>query len=191
MSRKRHPRRRSGRRSRRTRPSVSVAGYTRLVDLSASTAASQATTLVTTDVADVATPSTETVNRKILRVSGQAMFTAALAANQFAVAQFCLWAHPEHESWPSVSDYDPFTEGPGETAFEGMLSPRTFCRRTFVLAVAASGSAQTIESAHMIRSKAERLLRPGWKLSAGLYVAGSAASLSVRHVSLLRTVVAN
>lgn len=184
------PRRKHRRRRRRSiRPSPSIAGYTRLIDLEGTSAAGT-TVLSTEDVPDVVGLATETVNRKLIRVGGQAMFAAALAADQYAVAQFCLWAHPSHESWPTVADYDPFSEGPGETGFEGLLSPRTFCRRTFVLTTPASGVAQTIETAHMIRSKAERLLRPGWKLTAGLYLRGSAAGIKVRHTSLLRYVVA-
>lgn len=184
-------RRRKNRRSRRRRtaPSVSIAGYTRLIDLSGTAAADGSTILVTADVADVTTPATETVNRKILSVSGQAFFAASLQAGKYAAAQFCLWAHPEHEDWPSVADYDPFKQGPGETGFEGMLAPRPFCRRTFVQSIPATGSSQTISAQHRIRSRAERLLRPGWKLTAGLYLRGDSASV-VRHTSLLRTTVA-
>lgn len=183
-------RRRKHRRSRRSRtaPSVSIAGYTRLIDLSQAAAAADATALVTADVSDVLTPAEETVNRKLIRVAGQAFFGAALSAGDYAVAQFCLWAHPKHEGWPTVAEYDPFNDGPGESGFEGLLAPRTFCRRTFVLAVPASGSTQTIESQHMIRSKSERLLRPGWVLTAGLYVRGT-SGVTVRHTSLLRYVV--
>jgi len=159
-----------------------------LIDLKGTAPASDATLLVTADVPDVVTPDSETVNRKILRIAGQAFYAAALTAGQYAVAQFCLWAHPKHEGWPTVAEYDPFNDGPGESGFEGLLAPRTFCRRTFVLAVPDSGSGQTIESAHMIRSKAERLLRPGWVLTAGLYLRGT-SGVAVRHTSLLRYVV--
>ena len=187
-----HRRRRHHRRSprRRTAPSVSVAGYTRVLDLQKAAPASDATDLVTVDFPEVENTSGETVNRKILRVTGQGIFTAALAAGNYALAQFCLWAHPKHEEWPAVSDYDPFNDGPGESAFEGMLAPRTFCRRTMVLASPASGTAETITQDHIIRSKAERLLRPGWVLTAGLYLRGT-SGVNIRHTSLLRAVVAN
>lgn len=186
-TRRRHTRRRS--RRRREAPSTSIAGYTRFLDLLGNAPASDATGLFTFDIPDVETPPEETVNRKILRVTGQGIFTASLTAGQYAVAQFCLWAHPKHEDWPAVSKYDPFNQGPGETGFEGMLAPRPFCRRTMVLAAPSAGVTETITQDHIIRSKAERLLRPGWILSAGIYVKGS-ASVAVRHVSLLRTVVA-
>lgn len=188
MARRKH-RRRRGTHRRTVRPSVSIAGYTRPIDLTLAAPASNATGLVTADISDVVTPAEETVNRKILRVAGQAMFTAGLTTGKMVMAQFCLWAHPEHEDWPGVDAYDPFNQGPGETGFEGMLAPRPFCRRTFVLAVPSTGSAETIASQHMIRSKAERLLRPGWKLTAGLYVRGD-SGVSARHTSLLRVVVA-
>lgn len=188
-TRHRRGRRRHHRR-RRAAPSVSVAGYTRPLDLSLAAPASDATGLTTVDFPDVDNTSGETVNRKILRVTGMGIFTAALAAGNYAMAQFALWAHPKHEEWPSVSDYDPFNDGPGESAFEGMLAPRAFCRRTMVLASPASGTAETITQDHIVRSKAERLLRPGWILSAGLYVRGT-SGVQVRHTSLLRAVVAN
>lgn len=187
--RRSHRRGRGRRRHRRTAPSVSIAGYTRPIDLSVAAPASNATALVTADVADVVTPGEETVNRKILRVGGQGFFASALAAGQIAMAQFCLWAHPEQEDWPAVTDYDPFNDGPGESHYAGMLAPRPFCRRTMVLAIPGSGQAQTISEQHMISSKAERLLRPGWVLSAGLYVRGT-SGVAVRFAALLRTVVA-
>ena len=186
MTRRSHHRRR---RSRTTRPSTSIVGYTRRLRLFINAPNSGATGLFTMDVPDVSTPDTETVNRKVIRIAGQAIFTASLAAGQNAVSQFCLWAHPAHENWPGIDKYDPFNDGPGESGFEGLLAPRTFCRRTFVLATPGGGTAQTFSEAHIIRSKAERLLRPGWKLTAGLYVAGTNA-VSVEHVSLLRYVVA-
>lgn len=191
MSPRRHT---SHRRRRHTRrriaPSTAIAGYTRRIQLDATAPNPDLKTgLVTVDVPGVVTPSEETVNRKLIRVSGEAFFSCSLSAQENVAAQFCLWAHPEHEGWPSVDDYDPFNDGPGESGFEGMLAPRAFCRRTFVLAVPTSGSAETISSQHRISSKAERLLRPGWKLSAGLYVSGS-SGVSVSHISLLRYVVA-
>lgn len=186
----RRRRRSRAHRRRRTAPSVSVAGYTRAIDLTLQAPAADATGLVTKDFPEVENTSGETVNRKILRVTGQGIFTAALAAGNYAMAQFCLWAHPKHEDWPSVADYDPFNDGPGESAFEGMLAPRTFSRRTMVLASPASGTAETITQDHIVRSKAERLLRPGWVLTAGLYVRGT-SGVAVRHTSLLRAVVAN
>ncbi len=190
MRRRRRSSRRHSRGRRRSTPSVAIAGYTRPISLTGATGASGATSLITASVPDVVTPPSETVNRKILRVGGQAFFAAGLAAGQTVMAQFCLWAHPKHEVWPPVSDYDPFTEGPGESSFEGMLSPRPFCRRTFVLAAPSSGVAETISSQHMIRSKAERLLRPGWVLHSGLYIRGSTSGIQVSHQSLLRVVVA-
>lgn len=185
--RRSHSRRR---RRHRTAPSTSVVGYTRFIKLAGSVAASNATSLITADVADVTTPSEETVNRKLISVSGHGFFSAKLAANRLAAAQFCLWAHPEHEEWPSVDKYDPFNDGPGKAGFEGLLAPRTFCRRTMVLATPESGESQTISEDHMIRTKAARILRPGWKLSAGLYVQGDNVDIDVAHVSLLRYVVA-
>jgi len=187
--RHRQSRRRRASKRGRAHVSESVAGYTRLIGLSMAAPASNATGLTTTVFPDVQTPSEHTENRKILRVAGSAFFAASLSANQFAAAMFCLWAHPKQEDWPTVSDYDPFNEGPGETAFEGMLAPRAFARRSFVLAVPTSGSVQTLSQQHMVRSKAERLLRPGWILSAGLYVRGTSGA-HVAWNGLLRAVVA-
>jgi len=184
-------RRHTGRRRKRTAPSVSVAGYTRFLDLSAPALASNETRLVTADVPDVTNTEGETVNRKLIRVEGKAMFVAGISANKYAVAQFCLWAHPKQESWPSISDYDPFNDGPGESGFEGMLAPRSFCRRTFVISTpTADGVDEVVSNEHMIKTRSERLLRPGWILSAGLYLRASDAGVNARHTSLLRYVVA-
>lgn len=186
MRRKRHRRHRG--RSRTPRVAESVAGYTRPLALNQSVTG-PGTSLTTIDVPDVLTPAEHTENRKLIRVGGTCMFAAGMPANRAVMAQFCLWAHPKQESWPSVTDYDPFTEGPGETGFEGMLAPRAFCRRTFVLVTPSSGVTETITEQHMIRSKAQRLLRPGWILSAGLYVRGD-SGVAVAWRGLLRFVVA-
>ena len=184
-------RRKAKRRRRSIRPSVSVAGYTRFLSLENTAPASGATALVVQDVEGVVTSEVLTENRKLIRVGGSAMMAVRLNANQHAAAMFCLRAAPQQEDWPSVSDYDPFREGPGENDFQGMPSPRPFCRRSFVLATPAGsgGETEVIQEAHMVRSKAERLLRPGWKLQAGLYVTGS-QGVMVKHASLLRYVVA-
>jgi len=183
-----HRRRRGGKRN-RAHVSESIAGYTRLIGLSMAAPGSDATGLTTVTFPDVATPAEHTENRKILRVAGSCFFAAALSAGNYCAAQFCLWAHPKQESWPAVSAYDPFNEGPGESAFEGMLAPRAFARRTFILSVPSAGSTQTISEQHMLRSRAERLLRPGWVLSAGLYVRGT-SGVQATWNGLLRAVVA-
>lgn len=188
MARRTH-RRHRGRKRRRVAPSVSIAGYTRSLKLTATAPVSDGTILVTADVPQVENKDGETVNRKIIRIAGQSFFSAGLTTGQDCMAQFCLWAHPSQEEWPSVGDYDPFNDGPGTSVFDGYLAPRAFCRRTYVLAVPATGSSQTISSEHMVRSKAERLLRPGWKLTAGLYLRGT-SGVQVTHFSLLRYVVA-
>lgn len=188
-SRRGSHRRRRGRKRNRAHVSESIAGYTRLIGLSMAAPGSDATGLTAVDFSDVDTPAEHTENRKILRVAGAAFFAAGLTSGQYCAAQFCLWAHPKWEAWPTVSDYDPFNEGPGESSFEGMLSPRPFSRRTFILAVPPTGSAQTISEQHMVRSRAERLLRPGWVLSAGLYVRGT-SGVQVSWNGLLRAVVA-
>jgi len=176
-------RRRSKRRT--IRPSVSIAGYTRQIGLTATAGAT--TQLATVDIDGVDNLTGETQNRKIIGVRGQAMFAAALTANTHMVAQFCLWAHPEHEDWVTVADYDPFNDGPGVTGFEGMMAPRPFCRRTFVMNTPnpATEIVETIQTQHSVSSKAERLLRPGWKLTAGLYVAGT-SNIAARWDGLLR-----
>ena len=183
-------RRRHRRRSRhRTAPSASVVGYTRLLDLKAQADTTGAATVMTSaDFPDVQNTSGETVNRKILRVHGQAFFSAALSADEFAVAQFALWAHPKHLGVPTVAEYDPFKDGPGDPAFEGLPVKRPFGRRTFVLNTPGSGVASTISSEHTYMTKAERLLRPGWVLSGVLYVVGS-ANVNMRWTALLRAVV--
>lgn len=193
-----HSRRQRGRRSRSPHVAESIAGYTRVLDISATAAANNGTTLQAIDVEGVENGDSEpgdvnapTVNRKILRVAGKAFFSAGLARNQYAVAQFCLRAAPRLEGWPAVAVFDPFEDGPGHQAYEGMPSPRPFCRRTFVLSTADADPAVAalIQESHMVTSKAERLLRPGWKLQAALYVRGS-SGVKVRWTGLLRTVVA-
>jgi len=186
---RRHSRRQRGSRRRREAPSVSIAGYTRFIDLTSPVSVGTGTTRVEADIPDVVAPDTETVNRKILSVTGNAFFTAALPADKVCVAQFCLWAHPKHEDWPGVAEYDPFNDGPGESGYEGMIAPRPFGRRTFVLSTPSSGEAQTISAQHLYRTRSERLLRPGWVLTAGLYTRSDIGT-SVRFTALLRAVVA-
>jgi len=182
-------RRQRGKTRRREAPSVSIVGYTRFIDITSAVSTGTDTELTTVDIPDVVTPGEETVNRKVLSVTGQSFFTGALPADKVAVAQFCLWAHPKNESWPVVAKYDPFNDGPGETGFEGLIAPRTFGRRTMVLSTPSSGVAQTISAQHLYKTRSERLLRPGWVLSAGLYTRAD-SGVSVRFSALLRAVVA-
>lgn len=182
-------RRRKHRRRRHLAPSTSISTYTRPIVISAAGAAQSATVLTAMDVPDVVTPPTETVNRKIIRVTGEMMMACTLSGNEAAFAQFCLRAAPDNQAWPTVAEYDPFTQGPGETGYKGQASPRPFGRHALVFTFAGSSDAGTaIQESHRYSTKAERLLRPGWKLQAGLYIKANEGTV-VKVAALLRTVV--
>lgn len=186
MRRRRHSRRRES-------PSTSIVTQTSLVDLSVSNPNTDETYLETQSLGQVENESGETVNRKILRVVGELMFTSNLPANQLAVAMFALRASPSLDPWPAVSDFDPFDSGPdGSASYKGRPSPRPFGRRNFALVTpAGSGVVQTIENAFRYHSRAERLLRPGWRLQAGLYVrVRTSGNVHVRIGGILRTTIA-
>ena len=182
------------RRRRHERPSVSMVTYTRVIDQSFTAAASNATGLTAFDIPDVSNDSGETVNRKIVGISGMLMMAAACGQNQHAVAMFAHRAAPELDSWPATSDWDPFNDGPdGSDSYKGRPSPRPFGRRLQVVTVPdtalSASTAQIVQEAHRYHSKSERLLRPGWKLQAGIYVRGS-TGVKVRVTGVLRYAVA-
>jgi len=166
--------RRQKRRSRKM-VSESIVTYSRVVDLQG-TGDGDTTHLVQAQVSGVSNLSGETTNRKIIRVMGTLMFSSNLGAGHHCYAMFALLAHPEIDgSFPPVADWDPFEDGPGLGAdFDGRPSPRPFGRRTFSLVTPNSGGVvEVIQQAFRYSTKAERLLRPGWGLSAGLYLRAS------------------
>ena len=189
------PRRKRYHKRRRMRdaPSTSIVTQTSLVDLSVSNPTNDTTELETARMGQVENQSGETVNRKILRIVGELMFTANLPANSLALALFALRAAPKDDPWPSVSAFDPWDSGPdGSTSYGGRPSPRPFGRRNFALVTpAGSGVVQTIEQAVRYHSRAERLLRPGWDLHCGLYVrVRTSANVHVRIGGALRATIA-
>lgn len=194
MARKRTHHRRGSRR-RHMAPSVSMVTYTRIVDLSVNGPSNDATAVATADITDVTNTSGETVNRKIVGIHGSAVLHCGLAANQHVAAMICFRAAPTLSDFPSIVEWDPFNDGPREgtdpTGYEGRPSPRPFARRNFVLATSSHTASTTelVTEQHAFRSRAERLLRPGWKLQAGLYVRAS-QSVNVRWYGLLRFSVA-
>lgn len=156
----------------RTKVSDSIVTYSRVIDLNG-TGDGDTTHLVQGQIPGVSNLSGETTNRKIIRVVGTLMFSSNLSAGHHCYAMFALLAHPEIDgSFPPVTDWDPFEDGPGLGAdFDGRPSPRPFGRRTFALLTPATGGVtETIQQAFRYSTKAERLLRPGWGLSAGLYL---------------------
>lgn len=185
--------RRRRKRSRSDRPSVSIATYQQFVQLAVATGGTNVTTVTTSVFPNVENTGGETVNRKILRVSGSLMFAANLVADRDLGAMFCLRAAPKDDAWPSVEDFDPFNAGPslGNVAYEGRPTPRPFGRRMFALVTpAGGGAAEVIQQAFRYSTKAERLLRPGWRLQMGLYVRGSHPDIACKVGGVLSAVVA-
>jgi len=184
-------RRRRSKRSRSAAPSVSMVTYTRLIDLEVTPTASDVTALATFTVPEVDNTTGETQNRKLMSVHGQAMMAAKINAGAHAAALFCLRAAPELDDWPAVTDWDPFNDGPGGAgSYDGRPSPRPFGRKNFVCVTPGTGGVtEVFNQAHTYRSKAERLLRPGWVLQAGLYVRATAQT-DVRVFGLYRFAVA-
>jgi len=178
------------RRYRSKGPAPSTATYTQKLILQGASTADGATALHTVAFEDIKNTSGETVNRKIVRVTGSLQYAANPSAGKAVWGMFALRAAPELDPWPSVADFDPFNSGPGgsDTAYKGRPSPRPFARRNFIHFVQTGGSATQLFEQFMLRSKAERLLRPGWQLSAGLYVAGDAV-INVGVAGLIRVVV--
>lgn len=187
--RKSHRSRRRGRHRRRTAPSVSIVTQQSIIDLTVTGTNLQTTQLSTGDFG-VSTPGSETVNRKVLGVRGDLVFSMAAAAGKAGLAMFALWAHPDIEDWPTVAQFDPWSDDdqPGESAFEGRMHPRPYGRRIMALATPSSGVAETVIRDERYRTKAERLLRPGWKLSYGLWVRSE--GVQVRVFGGLRATVA-
>ena len=178
--RKSHRRGHRGRRRRREAPSVSIVTQQVLVDLNVTGTDLQTTKLVTADFG-VEAPATETVNRKVLRVTGDLCMSVAAAAGKGSLCMFALWAHPDIEDWPTVAQFDPWSEAdqPGQSGFEGRPHPRPYGRRIMALATPSSGVAETVIRDERYRTKAERLLRPGWKLSMGLWVRSEGVAVRV------------
>lgn len=174
------------RRKRRTsRPSVSTATYTRIIDLGV-TPSDEETRLVTVAIPEVSNLEGETVNRKLVAVRGQGIFTAQLATNKATAALFGLRAHAVSDDIPGPDVWDPFDDGPpvSSGSYTGRPSPRPFGRRSIVLATPPGGDAQTISESHGYMTKAERLLRPGWQVSGHLWVRGN--GIAVRYWAVLR-----
>lgn len=180
------------------RPSVSIATYSRLINLTATgSGLSNGNTVLAHEVVnDVENKTGETVNRKLLSISGELMFAAKIAAGETAVCMFAHLAHPAIHGMgdtPLTGDdsWDPFNDGPdGSTSYGGRLSPRPFGRRNFVLAAPPTGGeAEVVMNQHVYRTRAKRLLRPGWECSRGIYVRAS-SGVSVRLSGILRYSVA-
>ena len=167
-----HRMRRHRRRRSHDRPSTSMVTYQRVIGLSGSSSGTANTTTVVSEQVDgVENTGGETVNRKIVRITGELCFSSALTAGDDIVAMLAMWAHPKLDGFPSVDSFDPFTEGPtGAATYEGRITPRPFGRKYFALNVPASGAIETLSSEFRYHTKAARLLRPGWILSAGLWV---------------------
>lgn len=165
--------RRRGRRRRRRRsaPSVSIVTYQRFVDIQVAAGTANQTAMESISIPDVANMSGESVNRKILRATGTLAGSVHIAGNQGAAAMFALLAHPDLEDIPPVSDFDPFDDGPdGSNTYKGRPSPRPFGRKYFAFANVTGASTATFQEEFRYRTRAQRLLRPGWKLSGLLYV---------------------
>lgn len=186
-------RRHRGKRSRRTRKKVSesTATYVDLLDFTGSTSGTANTTTVQSVDFNGVHNDGETVNRKIIGVHGALAYCCQPSAGHYVAAMFALWAHPELESVPSISDFDPFQTGPqgAVTSYKGRMSPRPFGRRQFLHALQTGGTATQLFSEERYHSKSERLLRPGWSLSGLLYLKSSSTSQSVKLVANLRTTV--
>lgn len=185
-------RRSGGRRRRSRRPSVSVATYADLINLQAAPAAADTTKAAIQNLSQVKNTSGETVNRKIVRVSGDLAFATQPSAGHVVVAQFALWAHPEIDS-DGVTELDPFVTGPGgaqpSADYEGRPSPRPFGRKLFAHVLQTGGTATQFFESFRYMTKAQRLLRPGWVLSAALWARSTEANVNVSVGGAIRVVV--
>jgi len=170
-----------------------MATYTQFIQLAVATGGTNVTTFTKNVLPNIKNTSGETVNRKIVRVTGSLMFAANMVADRDLGAMFCLRAAPLGDAWPEVSSYDPFNAGPalGNESYQGRPSPRPFGRRMFALVTPAGGGVGVTEmQAFRYSSSAERLLRPGWELSMGLYVRGSHPDIACKVGGVLNVTVA-
>ena len=160
-----------GRRRRMERPSVSVATYAQLLYIAGQTTQANTTVGKLQRVSQVKNDSGETVNRKIVRVTGSLSYATQPPQGIANVAMFALWAHPIGMSDEELLGFDPFVTGPDGDAgtYEGRPHPRPFGRKMFSHVVQPSGTASQLFQQFEYRTKAKRLLRPGWRLSAGLW----------------------
>lgn len=189
----RRMRRRKRRSRRRAAPGTSMVTYQQIVDLDSRPPTAGTTQLVTQELSQVANLEGETVNRKILRIAGDLAFATQPTAGHYVVAMFAMWAHPKLEDFPTVGAFDPFATGPagaGTGTYEGRPSPRPFGRRMLVHTLQAGGAATQLFRDMRYSTKAERLLRPGWVLSAGLWVRSSQAGPVVKVSGLISVTVA-
>jgi len=178
--RKRRSKRRRSRRS--IRPSESVVTYRKPLDMEMTSAASSTTVVSTLSLLPGDTVRS-TTNRKVVGARGSLAFSAKLSASETLVALFGLLAHPKLEDFPSIAEYDPFHEdGPlaGSATYEGRPSPRPFARRYFALTNVSDGAEQTLTERWVMKSRAGRLLRPGWELHAGIWLWSNAAGKKAR-----------
>lgn len=191
MPRRMHRRRKHSRR-RREAPSVSIATYQDIVNLDVSATAANRTFSSFATLSQVKNDSGETVNRKILRVSGELAWATQPAAGFYTLGMFALWAHPEAQDLTDLSGFDPFASGPdgAATSYEGRPHPRPFGRRLFVHAVQQNGQASQLFREFSYRTRAERLLRPGWQLTAGVWVRTNASTGRAKLAGPLSVVVA-
>lgn len=175
--RRRHKRRESD------APATSMITLQRFIDLSPSASTGENNTLLeNTDIEGASNASGETTNRKIVSIRGTLMFASKLSAGSHAVAMFAMWAHPGIDDFPTLADFDPFDESgsdPQQPNYGGRPTPRPFGRKFFALATPqGGGEGEVIQQAFSYGTKAKRLLRPGWKLSAGLWVRASIGNVA-------------
>ena len=190
MARKMRRRRRS---RRRKTVSTSVATYQRVVSIKMETGSNTSDTHTASQtLTGIDNLGGETVNRKIVGVSGTLAYAVQPSQDDQVVAMFALWAHPKVEDWYGSADWDPFDSGPdGSTSYEGRPTPRPFARRYFAHVIQSGGTSTQILQQHTIRSRAQRLLRPGWILTAGLWVRSTEAAKDVRVGGIISAVVEN
>lgn len=182
--------RRYRRRSRRRREEVAVSHAAYLDQLGFQTTAGgspNTTVLRTVDVDSVENDPEQTTNRKLVSIAGSMLSSVKLQAGQVIGAMLCFRMVTDSDPWPAINVFDPFTVGPfpGSTV-GGRPVPLPFARRFIAHAICNGGDPQTFTQEFRMRSRSERLIRPGWKLQAGLYVRCTAANTPIYVGGLLR-----
>jgi len=118
-----------------------------------------------------------TVNRKITKPRGELDLTVKMAGLQNAEFIFMLIAWPEEANFPTVDEYDPFSDDDvaGNPAYQGGVAAPLLVRR-FAFTLPEGAPSTVLGSPIRFAARAERLLKPGFSLRWALYSKGNVSA---------------
>ena len=123
-------------------------------------------------------PFDEKENRKLVYTKGRVDVSLSLSGGQAAELIHSAIITPAAVGVPTVADYDPFVDTPGETTWMGKPF-KTIYRKYVARALPTGASAAVIDVPIRVRSRAVRLLRPGDELYLVFWHRASAGSKAI------------